>query len=466
MKRFARVAGVAAAIMLPASAPHAEVYKWTDAEGRVHFSDKPPPRVADQPPAAVEHVRINDAFGTFKIPRKRPLHNPGDARSMALERFAVRLDASNSRGVTSGRVFAGRECDVAAAVQWNAGEMDVSAADVALVVAQRFRDAGWSLTPPGVPGASSLSLEAEVVDLKADFCIHLDREWRPGEERAARAYVKVRWVLREGGEEVHREVSEGAEDGWRTGGTLAPVFQRAIAQAADNVLAQQAFADAVRGAPDAYGVRGGSVATAPDAVATPVAVALTWGEGEGRFQDRSEQLLAASVTVRTLRGHGSGVVVDPAGYALTNAHVVGDERHVTLVVDGRSVPAQVVNRDRRTDVALLRYDGAQLSAAPIARRPPRPGDALFVVGTPLDLSLSHTVTQGILSAVREVDGRRLYQTDATINRGNSGGPVFDASGELVALSVSGLFSREGSSMGVSYLIPIEVALQAVGAGGG
>jgi putative serine protease PepD len=159
------------------------------------------------------------------------------------------------------------------------------------------------------------------------------------------------------------------------------------------------------------------------------------------------------------------VVVDAKGYALTNAHVIGTERHVTLLVDGRSIAAQVINRNPRTDVALLRFDGAELIAAPIGRRTPRPGDTLFVIGTPLDISLSHTVTQGILSAVREIDGRKLYQTDAAINRGNSGGPVFDASGDLVALSVSGLFSRQGASMGVSYLIPIEAALAAVGAGG-
>jgi S1-C subfamily serine protease len=445
---------------------HAEVYKWTDANGRVHFSDKPPPKQVDQPPAVVEEVRIKDAFGSFKIPTRMPLPNPGDAQSVSLDRFDVRLDAANSRGVTSGRVFAGRECDVAAAVQWNAGALDASEADVALTVAERFRSAGWSLSTPGTGTPGRLSLEAELIDLKLDFCVHLDRQFQAGSERAARAYVKVRWVLSDNDEVMFREVSEGAEDGWRIGGKASEVVRRAVAQAADNVLAQQRFADAMRGAPDAFGVRGGIAATDDDdAAATPVVVGLTWGSGEGSFQDRSDSLLAATVTVRTRSGHGSGVVVDAKGYALTNAHVVGTERHVTLLVDGRSIAAQVINRNPRTDVALLRFDGAELIAAPISRRTPRPGDTLFVIGTPLDISLSHTVTQGILSAVRDVDGRKLYQTDAAINRGNSGGPVFDASGDLVALSVSGLFSRQGASMGVSYLIPIEAALAAVGADG-
>ena len=70
---------------------------------------------------------------------------------------------------------------------------------------------------------------------------------------------------------------------------------------------------------------------------------------------------------------------------------------------------------------------------------------------------------GLLSAIREVEGRRLFQTDASINRGNSGGSVFDAGGELVALSVSGLFNQQGVSFGVNYLIPVADALSAVGA---
>jgi len=464
MERRCRILSLLLLGMLAPSL-HAEVYKWTDPNGRVHYSDKPPPKQADQPPPAVEELRIKDAFGSFKIPTSMPLSNPGDAQSVSLDRFAVRLDSANSREVTSGRVFAGSNCDIAAAVQWNAGALDASEADVALVVAERFRGVGWPLSAAGTDAPARLSLQAELIDLKLDFCVYLDGSFRPGNERAARAYVKVRWVLSDNDEVIFREVSEGANDGWRTGGRISDVVRRAVAQAADNVLAQQRFADAMRGAPDAFGVRGGIATRDDGAEPTPVAVGLTWGTGEGRFQDRSENLLAATVTVRTLRGHGSGVVVDAKGYALTNAHVVGTERHVTLLVDGRSVAAQVVNRNSHTDVALLQFDGAQLIAAPVGRSAPRPGDTLFVIGTPLDISLSHTVTQGILSAVRHVEGRKLYQTDASINRGNSGGPVFNAAGDLVALSMSGLFSRQGASMGVSYLIPIDTALAAVGASG-
>jgi S1-C subfamily serine protease len=437
------------------------VYRWVDAQGRVHFSDKPPPGRDVQAQESLEQLRLQDAFGTFKIPVRLPIRNPGDGRSVSLERLEVRLDAANSKGVTAGRIFAGESCDVAASVQWNEGALDLSDAQLADRVVQRFADQGWPVSASGAGGR--LSLNAEIVDLKLDQCVYLERDyWPANRERAARAYMKVRWTLTDAGDEIFRATSEGAADGWQSMDKAEAVIIRAIEQAADNALGDRDFADAMRGGPDAYGVRGERAGIAVEPASEPLKLGLTWGARDARFQDRSQVLLAATVTVRTRRGHGSGVVIDAAGYALTNAHVVGDERQVTVLTRTGALVAEVVRRDRRADVALLRFAAADSASAPIGSVEPRPGDVLYVVGTPLDESLSHTVTQGILSATRDLEGRRLYQTDAQINPGNSGGPVFDAAGELVALSASGLFTRQGASVGVNYLIPIGAALEAAG----
>jgi len=157
------------------------------------------------------------------------------------------------------------------------------------------------------------------------------------------------------------------------------------------------------------------------------------------------------------------VLIDASGYALTNAHVVGADPQVQVMLDDQFVDAQVVRSDRRADVALLQFDPRGHEAANVSRREPHAGDPLYVVGTPLCRELSHTVTQGIFSAVREVDGERRFQTDAAVNPGNSGGPVFNEAGELVALSVSGIINADGASLNVNYLIPIARALAAVGA---
>jgi S1-C subfamily serine protease len=254
------------------------------------------------------------------------------------------------------------------------------------------------------------------------------------------------------GDELFRGFSEGAYDGWNTHDERS--IMKALAKAADNLLGDRVFIDALDG-------DGAKPRAAVADLSEAVVVSFGRGAGGSSFRDRSTQLLAAAVTVETGRGHGSGVIIDPAGYVLTNAHVVGQERAVRVLIDGKRVSGRVVRRHAATDVALIQIPADGLVPATVASEEPRPGDPLYVIGTPLSVKLSHTVTQGILSAVRNEKGRRLYQTDASINPGNSGGPVFDASGELVALSVAGLFTPQGSSLNVNYLIPVEQALGAL-----
>lgn len=87
------------------------------------------------------------------------------------------------------------------------------------------------------------------------------------------------------------------------------------------------------------------------------------------------------------------------------------------------------------------------------------GTPVYIMGTPLSESLSYTVTRGIVSAVRKMEDEQLYyQTDAGVNPGNSGGPAFDPAGEVVAMAVSGLLTRQGGSLNINFLIPIDEVL--------
>jgi S1-C subfamily serine protease len=233
---------------------------------------------------------------------------------------------------------------------------------------------------------------------------------------------------------------------------------KALSVATDNLLGDHAFVDQLA---KTGSNRSASVA----AEISDVKLAVTYGDGNGTFRGHSDDLLRSAMTVKTMRGHGSGVLIDSTGLALTNAHVVGSDVRVQVMLDDELIDARVVRSDRHNDVALLQFDAKGHHAASVARREPHPGDPLYVVGTPLSLKLSKTVTQGILSAVREVNGVQMYQTDAAVNPGNSGGPVFNDAGELVALSVSGLVNGDGASLNVNYLIPVARALSAVGARG-
>lgn len=442
----------------PAAA--AGVYKWTDAKGNVHFSDKPPPGGDKAAQGNVEAMQLQDAYTGVAVSNKPPIRNSraDGGPAVVLTRFTLQLDAANSRNVTVGRRFYGSNCEKSSDLLWNEGMLDLKDRTAATLLAERFEHAGYSLNHGG--GIGQYSLEAELVRLKIDLCSGGVGSAGSG----TRSYVKLRWTLTPRGsdEAVFGGTSEGAFDGWNTGDKESTV--RAISAATDNLLGDRSFIEALNGSdaarPAARSNAGTRAADLPE-LDEAVSAAFDRGAGTSTFRERSRSLLAGAVTIATLRGHGSGVIIDAAGYVLTNAHVVGQERSVRVIVDGKTLEGRVVRRNGAVDVALIQLAGEGLSAVTVAGEEPRPGDPLYVIGTPLDVKLSHTVTQGILSAVREESGQRLYQTDAAISPGNSGGPVFDAAGELVALSVAGLFTRQGASLNVNYLIPIQQALQAM-----
>jgi S1-C subfamily serine protease len=460
--RFAGVGLVMAGVICLVGAASAGVYKWRDAQGNWHFSDTPPPSsgAAKGTQGKVEEVVLNNNFADAKVAIKPPIANPNRnaGASVALDNFGLKLDIAGSSNATIGRAFTGKDCSQSTDVQWSDGAVDLKGKVAEGAVAERFRNFGY-LFVDGSDSAGSLAdlhLDAELVAMKLDLCnsISMGNATGPG----SRGYVKVRWVLRAhtGGEPMYSGVSAGSFDAWHPGGGTKGTILKALAAATDNLLGDHAFVDVVTGADSGQG----------QLAATPVMatkLALAYGDGSGSFRGHSDELLRSAVTVRTSRGHGSGVLIDASGYALTNAHVVGADAQVKVMLDDEVVEARVIRTDKHVDVALLQFDPKGRKAAVVAHAEPRAGDPLYVVGTPLDVKLSHTVTQGILSAVREVNGARLYQTDAAINPGNSGGPVFNESGELVALSVSGLVNAEGSSLNVNYLIPVGRALTAVGA---
>ncbi len=161
------------------------------------------------------------------------------------------------------------------------------------------------------------------------------------------------------------------------------------------------------------------------------------------------------------RSLGSGFIISADGYILTNAHVVdgADEINVRFT-DKREYKAKVIGADRRTDVALIKVDAANLPAVRFGDPTKlKVGEWVVAIGSPF--GFENTVTAGIVSA----KGRSLpqetfvpfIQTDVAINPGNSGGPLFNMRGEVVGIN-SQIYSRTGGFMGLSFAIPIDVAL--------
>jgi serine protease Do len=162
------------------------------------------------------------------------------------------------------------------------------------------------------------------------------------------------------------------------------------------------------------------------------------------------------------RGEGSGFVVSADGYILTNAHVVADANDVTVrLTDRREYRAKVVGIDRRTDVAVLKIDAKDLPVVRIGDATElKPGEWVIAIGSPF--GFDNSVTAGIVSATaRSLGDPDTYtpfiQTDVAVNPGNSGGPLFNLRGEVVGIN-SQIYSRTGGYQGVSFAIPIDVAI--------
>lgn len=163
-------------------------------------------------------------------------------------------------------------------------------------------------------------------------------------------------------------------------------------------------------------------------------------------------------------GAGSGVIVAPDGYALTNHHVIKGAKHVVAMLhDGAVVNAEIIGADPDTDLALLRLSGAGHAAAALGDSDAlRVGEMAIAIGNPLGLQA--TVTVGVVSAVRRTlrgDSGRLIedviQTDAALNPGNSGGALLDAGGRVIGVNTAMI----GGAQGLCFAVPINTAKQII-----
>ncbi|MCW4355124.1 trypsin-like peptidase domain-containing protein [Hoyosella sp. YIM 151337] len=197
----------------------------------------------------------------------------------------------------------------------------------------------------------------------------------------------------------------------------------------------------------------------------------------GPIASVAQAVTPAVVSIRVLSGNqaatGSGVVIDGAGYIVTNNHVVsmaargGDTEIEVLFFDGRRAPAEIVGRDTRTDLAVIRTTADNLTVAEFGvSQSVQVGEEVLAIGAPL--GLDRTVTRGIVSALNrpvplsgegtDTDGViDAIQTDASINPGNSGGPLVDLEGRVIGINTA-IRSATGGSIGLGFAIPADTVV--------
>lgn len=167
---------------------------------------------------------------------------------------------------------------------------------------------------------------------------------------------------------------------------------------------------------------------------------------------------------RDRQSYGSGFIISKDGYVLTNNHVVEDaDKVVVKLNDRRELEADVIGKDERTDVALLKIKASDLPAVKIGNPDKlKVGQPVLAIGSPF--GFDYSATAGIVSAKSRSLPNESYvpfiQTDVAINPGNSGGPLFNSDGEVIGIN-SQIYSRSGGYMGLAFAIPIDVAMDVV-----
>jgi len=331
---------------------------------------------------------------------------------------------------------------------------------------------------------AEFQLAARIRSLRFDLCHEVNiLGLGVGSSGAASGEVMMQLLDQKTGQVVYEtRVTAAARlkepvNGWPTDLLRAMVFRDALQRlAADNAFRRALISglptsDALRQADQRHGGYGGY--RPPTPYAPPAPSAATGGlqfMGPPLFAEplalNVNRIRAATVTVLGMASHGSGFFITNDGWVLTNNHVIeGSDVFRLQLVDGREVWARVERRHPQRDVALLKAVGQGFEALPLRPTMAQISETTFAIGTPQLRSLGQTVSQGIISAYRSggPGGMDLYQATTPIHGGNSGGPLVDAWGNVVAISESIITNnaqRLGSGLG--FFIPIHDALRFLG----
>lgn len=215
---------------------------------------------------------------------------------------------------------------------------------------------------------------------------------------------------------------------------------------AGNLLADPKFLELVQS--------GGLTEAEPMPVRPPLKIVAEKAVAGGVSQS-SSALVKAVATVESGVGSGSAFYVSRAGYLLTNYHVVADAKFVRIKLsDGRSLVGEVLRSDKVRDVALLQTDPVSFDILGLRPDAAKVGDEVYALGSPFGSQLVGSLTRGVLSARRVLEGVPFLQSDVAVNPGNSGGPLLDASGRVI-----GIAQLMSNAAGVNLFIPIDEALE-------
>ena len=170
-----------------------------------------------------------------------------------------------------------------------------------------------------------------------------------------------------------------------------------------------------------------------------------------------KQLVKSVVTIAHKEGHGSGFVISSDGYIITNYHVIENNQNLVVQINEKlSLKAEVIKTNPEYDLALLKIDAKDLTALALGNSEKiEIGEEVIAIGTPVELSYGQTVSKGIVSGKRKLEEHVYIQTDASVNAGNSGGPLINQNAEVIGIVSRKRYDKEG----IAFAIPINEAIE-------
>jgi len=289
-----------------------------------------------------------------------------------------------------------------------------------------------------------------VVDMEADVCFRdIYNHWTSDNKIKGSMYLKIDWQVYDiiNRSVVYNTTTEGYHNlkkAANLGYTI--LFEEAYAGTVKNLLSKQKFYNLF--------VRKELDYSDPDFEN----ILVNYNANPGQQDPISlAEATNSVVTIKSTGGHGSGFVISQNGYILTNQHVVGADDKVTVTFSNEmEVEGNVIRSATIRDAALVKIPLSNLKPLPLKLQPSDIGSRVFAIGAPMDTELSGSISSDIVSTYRKFEDTNLVflQSDTIINGGNSGGPLVNEFGQVIAIVVSKRVGAEG----ISFFIPIDSAL--------
>lgn len=382
----------------------------------------------------------------------RPMDENTEVRPLAFSRGVVKINRGQQIGMTQGGLLCIPQPN--SQILWKGGRVDFTDDEMIEIFQEELRKENYpvvgdtsSLFVDRDKTAAELQVAALIKDIRMNVCYPMSG-FANFRDAKGKGYIQVEWqifsvldrevilkVSTEGSSEITSATATGAGD----------ILYNAFAQATKNLLANKDFHQAV--------VRGND-GIAPEKQSFPPLLIRAIPISSENISSVMNDVRLATVTVRAGTGHGSGVIIGQGEHILTNYHVVGESQYVkAITITGREILGEVVRKDKARDVAIIQTESTGIQGLPIQTKQPQIGSEVYAIGSPLLEELNTTVSRGIVSSYRDMGGLEYIQSDVNIQPGNSGGPLLDESGNIVAIAVAGY-----RGAGINLFIPIRDAL--------